>query len=206
MGDARNKAKKLAEEQAIRDAERCRREGWTIFYFDFDPKRTRRNLSPGHALRYLLKVTQTRVSWWRCPIRGWAIQYHKLPVTTKMYDSGETYRMLHFSNLENEIEAKKILGEDLLLSGIELYRGLPNKTFDEQVNVIRWLLTAPPSVTAEEWLKQKEQLSARTQRILRTHESALRLHLLRENYTGKPDSPVKLTVESRLRELELSSR
>jgi hypothetical protein len=40
LGDFRNKAKKQAEQQAIRDAARCREEGWTIFHFDFDPKRT----------------------------------------------------------------------------------------------------------------------------------------------------------------------
>jgi hypothetical protein len=197
MGDLRNKAKKEADEQAIRDRERMRREGWTIFHFDFNPKLTRENLSPGDALRHLLKVTNHKIAWWRCPVRGWAIQYTKLPTTTKAYDHGETYRVMHFSRLEDELEAKKELCEDMLLFGIELYRGLPNKQFKEQVELIRWLLTAPPSVSAEDWLKRKEELPKRVQEVLRSHEAELRGHLLGQKYTG-PSGPVELTVRARL--------
>jgi hypothetical protein len=197
MGDLRNTAKKQAQEQAIRDAERCRRDGWTIFYFDFDPKRTCRNLSPGDALRHLLKVTSTKIAWWHCPVRGWAIQYTKLPTSTKAYDHGETYRMLHFSNLENEIEAKKVLCEDILLCGVEYYRGLPNKDFDEQVGLMKWLLTAPPSVPAIEWLGARARLHHKTRPVLETHEAELRHHLLGEKYIG-PGGPVELNVKARL--------
>lgn len=61
MGDLRNAAKREAEKQAAIDRERRRREGWTIFHFDFNPKLTRRDLSPGGALRYLLKITTTKL-------------------------------------------------------------------------------------------------------------------------------------------------
>jgi hypothetical protein len=148
-------------------------------------------------LRHLLKVTATKITWWRCPLRGWAIQYTKLPTSTKAYDHGETYRMLHFSNLENEIEAKKMLCEDLLLCGIEYYRGLPNKIFDEQVELIKWLLTAPPSVPANDWLKARAKLHHKTQPLLGTHEADLRVHLLGEIYTA-PAGRAAPTVRPRL--------
>ena len=62
---------------------------------------------------------------------------------------------------------------DMLLSGIELYRGWPNTFFDEQVATISWLLQAPPSVPAEEWLKVRKTADPTTQPLLRTHESAI---------------------------------
>lgn len=129
MGDLRNAAKKEADLQAIRDRERLRREGWTIFHFDLNPKLTRENLSPGAALRHLLKITQHDIALWRCPVRGFAVEYKKLPTTTKTWDHGETYRVMHFSRLEDEREAKNELAEDMLLFGIENYRGLPNAHF-----------------------------------------------------------------------------
>jgi hypothetical protein len=127
MGDLRNKAKKDAEREAIRDRERRVQEGWTIFYFDFNPKLTRRNLSPGEAVRYLERMTNTKTSLWRCPVRGLAVQFEKHSTTSTGEPRMEIYRSLHFSKLENEREAKMALCEDLLLLGIEMYRGLPNK-------------------------------------------------------------------------------
>jgi hypothetical protein len=107
LGDVRNKAKKLAQDQGVRDAEDRRQHGFTAFYFDFNPKLTRRGLSLGEAIRHLMRVTGTRISFWRCPVRGLAIQYRKLPVTKLAYDHGETYMVLNFSNLLDETEAKK---------------------------------------------------------------------------------------------------
>ena len=152
MGDLRNKAKKLATEAARHEAEDRRPDGSTVFHSDFNPKLIRRNLTLGEAVRHLMRVTGTRVSFWRCPMRGLAVEYKKLPTTKFAYDHGEVYRSLHFSNLADEVEAKKVLALDLVLDGIELYRGLPNKAFDDEVKRVRWLLTAPPSVEAQDWL------------------------------------------------------
>ena len=201
MGDLRNVAKKLERERALKDANDRRENGFTVFHSDFNPKLTRRDMTLGQAIRHLLRVTGTRIKWWRCPIRGLAINYRKLPATSFSYDQGEQWMILHFSDLDNEVEAKKVLALDMLLHGIELYRGLPNKVFDEQVERIKWLLKAPPSVPAEEWLKVKEKVDPRSQPLLRTHESELRFHLLDEKYTG-PTGPVALTVRPRLEALE----
>lgn len=199
MGDLRNVAKKEAEKQAASDRERRRREGWTIFHFDYNPKLTRENLSPGAALRYLLKITNHQIALWRCPVRGYAVEYHKLPTTTKAYDHGEKYRVMHFSRAETEIEAKRELCEDMLLYGIEHYRGLPNEDFAERVQTLKWLLTAPPSIEAKDWLAVKATLPKRTQALLKTHEAELRLHLLGQKYIG-PGGPVELTTKARLQE------
>jgi hypothetical protein len=61
------------------------------------------------------------------------------------YDNGHTYMILHFSDLEDETAGKKVLGLDMLLTGIELFRGVPNQAFNDQVETIKWLLKAPPS-------------------------------------------------------------
>jgi hypothetical protein len=126
MGDLRNKAKKEAQDAAVSDAHDRRRHGFTAFHFDFNPKLTRRNLTLGEAIRHLMRVTGTRISFWRCPIRGLAIQYKKLPTTSYSHDNGETYMVLHFCDLADKAEAKRVLVLDMLLSGIEMYRGWPN--------------------------------------------------------------------------------
>jgi hypothetical protein len=138
LGDLRNKAKKLATEDARREADDRRRNGFTVFHFDFNPKLTR-NLTLGEAIRYLMRETGTRVSFWRCPMRGLAVEYKKLPTTKFAYDHGEVYRSLHFSKLADKTEAKKVLALDLVLDGIELYRGLPNSAFDDEVKRVHWL-------------------------------------------------------------------
>jgi hypothetical protein len=74
MGDLRNKARKEAQEHAIRETEDRRRNGFTVFHFDFNPKLTRRNTTLGEAIWYLMRVTGTRITFWRCPIRGLAIR------------------------------------------------------------------------------------------------------------------------------------
>jgi thiamine pyrophosphate-dependent acetolactate synthase large subunit-like protein len=81
----------------------------------------------------------------------------------------------------------------MLLRGIELYRGLPNTLFDEEVKTIKWLLSAPPSVSSDEWLRVLATLQERTQPLLRTHEADLRHYLLGERYRG-PAGPVALNV------------
>jgi hypothetical protein len=139
VGDLRNKAKKWAEEDRHRDAWDRQSNGYTVFHFDFNPTLTRRDLKLGEAIRYLMRVTGTRISFWRCPVRGLAVQYRKLPTTPLAYDHGETYMFLNFSELKDRTEAKKALVMDLLFRGIELYRGLPNRLFDDEVETIRWL-------------------------------------------------------------------
>jgi hypothetical protein len=205
MGDLRNKARKDAQKAAIDDAQRRRSEGWTVFHFDFNPKLIRRNLTMGEAIRALMSVTGTRISFWRCPVRGLAIQYRVLPMTSYIYDSGETYKVLHFSDHADEVEAKKVLVLDMLLRGIQLYRALPNKRFDAEVERICWLLKAPPSVPAEEWRAARAGLDVRSQEVLRTHEAELRFHLLGEKYAGAT-GPVAMTVRIRLESMGVGQK
>ena len=193
MGDLRNKAWKEAETQAIRETEDRKRNGFTVFHFDFNQKATRRNLTLGEAIRYLMRVTGTRITFWRCPIRGLAIQYKVLPRTSYAYDHGETYMILNFSKLEDVAAAKRELVLDMLLKGIQLHRGLPNTVFDEQVSIIKGLLTAPPSLDKEEWLRIKVTLHGWMQPLLRTHQAELRCHLLGEQYRN-PTGPVTFTA------------
>jgi hypothetical protein len=197
MGDLRNKARKDAQTAAIEDDQRRRSDGWTVFHFDFNPKLTCRDLTLGEAIRLLMRLTGTRISFWRCPVRGLAIKYKVLPRTSMAHDHGETYMMLHFSDDADEVVAKKALVQDMLLLGMQLYRALPNKRFDTEVERICWLLKAPPSVSAEEWRTCRDHLDKRARDILRTHEPELRYHLLGERYTG-PTGPVAMTVRVRL--------
>lgn len=201
VGDLRNKARKWAEEDTRRDREQRKREGWTIFHHDFNPSLTRRDMTLGEAIRHLLRVTGCRMSFWRCPVRGLAVQIRELPHTPYSFDKGETWMMLHFSDLEDQVAAKKVLALDMLLTGIGLYRGLPNAAFDEQVATIKYLLTAPPSVPAEDWLKVLEKLHPKIRPVLRSHESDLRTHLLGAKHGGTT-GPVALTVRPRLEEME----
>lgn len=187
MGDLRNKAKKLEEERARQDANDREKNGWTVFYFNFDPRHTRRNMTVGEAIRYLLRRTGTRISWWRCDVRGLAIQYHRKPQSSYLYDKGETYTSLVFSPLDDEVAAKKELAIDMLLRGLDHYRGLPNRVFDREVTAICWLLNAPPSVPAQEWLTVKKRLQKQTQSLLETHEAELRKHLLGKRISGAKD-------------------
>jgi hypothetical protein len=201
MGDLRNKAKKLEAEQSTKDAQDRRENGWTVFYFNFDPRLTRRNLSLGEAIRYLCRVTGRRISWWRCEFRGLAIKYHELPRTKYAYDSGQQYMSLVFSNLEDQVEAKKLLVQDALLTGIEHYRGLPNSRFDSEVETLCWLLKAPPSVSAEEWIQVKKRLQRQSQSVLWSHEANLRMNLLGEKING-PGDLHRLTATARLKAVD----
>ena len=90
---------------------------------------------------------------------------------------------------------------DMLLTGIEMFRGLPNVAFDEEIRRIKWLLCAAPSVSAEDWCKVRDELQKQTRPLLRTHEAELRFHLLGEKYTG-PTGPVAMTVKVRLEEID----
>jgi hypothetical protein len=148
-----------------------------------------------------MRVTGTKISFWRCPIRGLAIQYKKRPRTSYSYDSGESYMVLHFCDMADNAEAKRVLVLDMLVNGIELHRDWPNTFFDQQVATIKWLLQAPPSIPAEEWLKARGTVDPRTQPLLRTHEADLRFHLLGEKYGG-PTGPVAISIRPRLEALE----
>jgi hypothetical protein len=105
--------------------------------------------------------------------------------------------LLHFSDLADETEAKRVLVLDTLLTGIELYRGLPNKIFNAQVETLKRLLTAPPSVPAAEWLAVLNEIHPKFRSMLRTHEADLRLHLLGQKSFG-PVGTVTLTARPRL--------
>jgi hypothetical protein len=52
-------------------------------------------------------------------------------------------------------------------------------------------------VEAKDWLAVKATLPRKTQRLLRTHEAELRLHLLGQQPIG-PTGPVELTAKARL--------
>lgn len=193
MGDLRNKAKKLADDAKREDRERRRREGWTVFHFDLKPNLTQRDLTIGEAIRHLLRVTGHKVGFWRCPVRGLAIQYKRLPTTRLAYDYGETWIVLHFSRQEDLAAAKRELVIDMLLQGINLYRALPNAVFDEQVRLLKGLLRAPPSTSKEEWLAGKARLHKPFQPLLDTHHSDLRTNLLGKAYTG-PTGPARIGI------------
>lgn len=198
MGDFRNKARKDAQQAQIEDYHRRQGpEGWTVFHFDLKPSLTRRNMFIGEAIRHLMRVTGTRMTFWRCQVRGLAVQYRELPRTSKAYDHGMTWKMLHFTQVEDVTEAKRVLVMDMLLQGIALYRALPNRVFDQDLAKIEWLLTAPPSVSAEEWKGRLAILDKRFQTVIRTHEPELRFHLLGEKYKG-PTGPVAVGVRLRL--------
>lgn len=182
MGDLRNKAKKL-EEDALRDDRWKReREGWTVFHFDLKPQLTIRNLYIGEAIRHLQRVTATRIGFWRCPVRGLAIQYKELPTSHYLGHYGDTWMMLHFSQQEDIVAAKRELVEDMLLKGIKLYRALPNAVFDEQVLILKGLLRAPVSIGKDEWLALKAMLHKPFQPLLDSHQADLRANL-----TGNDD-------------------
>jgi hypothetical protein len=197
MGDLRNKARKDAQQAEIDDYHRRQGpDGWTVFHFDLKPNLTRRNMFIGEAIRHLMRVTGTRISFWRCPVRGLAIEYRELPRTSKAYDRGVTWKLLHFTQVEDVTEAKRVLVMDMLLQGIGLYRALPNRVFDQDMEHLIWLLTAPPSVSAEDWKARQGRLDRRFRDVLRTHEPELRFHLLGEKYEG-PTGPVAVGVKVR---------
>jgi hypothetical protein len=87
------------------------------------------------------------------------------------------------------------LAIDTLPNSIDLYRGLPNAVFDDQVETIKWLLRAPPSVSGEEWRKVLERVHPKTRPLLRTHEADLRHHMLGERYTGPVAMTARVTME-----------
>lgn len=197
MSDLRNKARRQ-EQQAKIEAHHRRQgpEGWTVFHFDLKPNLTRRNLFIGEAIRHLMRVTGTRISFWRCPVRGLAIEYRELPRTSMSYDKGVSWKILHFSRAEDITEAKRALVMDMLLQGIQLYRALPNRHFEQEIARIKWLLTAPPSVSAEDWKTALAKLDKHFRAVIRTHEAELRFHLLGAKYEG-PTGPVAAGVKVR---------
>lgn len=198
MGDLRNKARKDAQQAEIEDYHRRRGpDGWTVFHFDLKPSLTRRHMFIGEAIRHLMRVTSTRISFWRCPVRGLAIQYRELPRTSMAHDHGVTWKMLHFSQAEDITEAKRALVLDMLLQGIQLYRALPNSIFDQDIATIKWLLTAPPSVSAEDWTARLACLDRRFRDVLRTHEPELRFHLLGQKCEAPP-GPGAMNFRTRL--------
>jgi hypothetical protein len=81
LGDFRNKARRIAEDIGRQDTDRRRRRGFTVFHFDLKPSLTRRDLILGESIRYLLRATGSRLTFWRCPIRGLAAQIQRLPTT-----------------------------------------------------------------------------------------------------------------------------
>lgn len=190
VGDLRNKAAKDARQAVIDDRNDRAQNGFTVFHFDLNPKLTRRDLSVGEALRHMMRVTGTKISTWRCPIRGLALEYHELPRTRMAHDHGTRYQILRFSTLEDEREAKRELAVDMLLQGIGLYRGFPNSYFKHQVGTLIELLEAPPTIRAEDWNKGKASLHKCFARVLETHQPELRHHLLGQVTEGLPTGTV----------------
>lgn len=197
MGDPRNKARSEADKVAVADADRRRRDGWTVFHFDFNPRLTLRNLTIGDAIRALQRVTGTKISFWRCPVRGLSIQYRELPRSSYAFDGGVEYRFAVFSRQQDVAQAKRELVMDALLHGINLYRALPNAVFDEQVMLLRSLLTAPPSLAAGEWNAMKARLHDKARSVIETHQPELRHHLLGERSEGLHTGTVAIGVKVR---------
>jgi hypothetical protein len=162
-----------------RENRRCElmENGYTVFRFDLAPKFTRFDLSLGDAFRYLKKCTGFRVTFWRCPVRGLGVRLHS-PPNPKQHDGGFTCTVLHFATQADEAEAKRELVLDVLLFGIDLFRGLPNKTFEEQTTILRNLLTAPVGSPPEEYLGLKAQLHPCFQKVIDTRQADLRRNLL----------------------------
>ena len=73
--------KQKAKDAAHNDADARRQHGFTVFLFEFKPNLTRRDTTLGEAIRYLLRVRGSRMSFWRCPIRGLAVRIKRLPTT-----------------------------------------------------------------------------------------------------------------------------
>jgi hypothetical protein len=140
-----------------------------------------------------LPITGTRISTWRCPIRGLALEYHELPRTRMAHDQGTCYRLLRFSTLEDEREAKRELAVDMLLGGIGLYKGFHNSYFNQQVGLLIELLKAPPSIAADDWNNGKASLHSCFASILETHQPELRFHLLGCVTEGFPTGVVAMT-------------
>jgi hypothetical protein len=182
MGDLRNKARKEERADVVAQQQRRRDDGWTVFHFDLNPKFTRRNLFVGEAIRELMRRTHTRIAFWRCPVRGLAVQYQVLPTSSYIWDRGASYRIMDFSTLADEMAAKKQLVENMLLKGIDYHRALPNKVFDSQMALMRSLLEAPPSLGAEDWNAGKAQLHEKFQPLLHTHLATLWLHVLGKRF------------------------
>jgi hypothetical protein len=151
--------------------------GYTVFRFDLAPKFTRFDLSLGDAFRYLKKCTGFRVTFWRCPVRGLAVRLHSSP-NKKLHDGGFSGARLYFSTHADETEAKRELVLDVLLFGIDLFRGLPNATFKEQTTIIRMLLSAPVGTPVEEYQALKFKLLPYFQNVMDTHQANLRRNLL----------------------------
>jgi hypothetical protein len=193
MVNLQAKGRKDAERTASAESAELKANGYTVFHFDFRPQQTFRNLSLGDAFRKLKKLTGYKVTFWRCPVRGLAVKIHFPPATTLVHDKGETWSLLAFSTKENEAEAKRDLVLELLLSGMNQYRALPNTVFDEQVAIVKALLMAPPSMDGQEWLAHKARLHPKIAPLVDTHQAELRHHLLGEQYRG-PIGPVAVSM------------
>lgn len=191
MPDLRNKARKQEETARIEDYHNRRSHGWTVFHFNLNPSATYRHLWPGEAARLLLKLTGHRLSYWRCPSRGLAIKYRRLP--TGPHDKARTSTRPVFSTIADPVEAKKELVIDMLYRGLELYRALPNKLYEREVQLMRELLTAPPHIDRAEWLRVKHKLDPSSRHLLHSHEADLRKHLLGQG-AGKHAGTVAISV------------
>jgi hypothetical protein len=109
MGDLRNKARKQAQQAGIEENHLRRAEGWAVFHFDLKPSLTHRDMAIGEAVRHLMRVTGTKISFWRCPVRGLAIEYKQLPRTSMAHDYGMSWKMMNFSDLEDVTATKRVL-------------------------------------------------------------------------------------------------
>ena len=111
------------------------------------------------------------------------MRFQAPPRSTYLWDAGVAWTLLCFSVNQDQRAAKMELVRHVVLDGIGPFRGLPNKLFDEQVAILRALLTAPVRIEPEEWRDLKARLHQRFQSLLETHQADLRKNLLGKSYT-----------------------
>jgi hypothetical protein len=124
-------------------------------------------------------MTGWKVGFWRCPVRGLGIEFNQPPQTQMRHDAWQRSTLLAFSPHDDELAAKKDLVLNVVLSGIEEFRGLPNAIFRQQTDILRALMTAPASMSREDWLALRARVHIKTQPLLDTHLSTLQKNLLK---------------------------
>ena len=178
LGDLKNTLRKKAEKDAIARRADLRVNGWTVFRQDFDPAFTYSELSLGEAFRAVEKFARCKVRFWRCPVRGLAIHVDRMSRANGIRTVGSAWHQLVFSQIDDVKGAKIDLVEDLLITGLLGFYGLPNKVYAEQVSLIYFVLTAPPSVDAAEWKRAKVMVHPPLRRSLEAYEADIRRNLV----------------------------
>lgn len=150
---------------------------WTIFYYDLRPAGTRRHMTVGDALRHLKNITRWKIYFSRCEVRGLYPTFKEPSRTGKGWDAGDTSQLMAFSAKEDIREAKLDLVEEILLGGMEYYRGLPDDVFDAQIDILKAALNAKHEGRTADVDPLVPRLQARFQQFFRTHSEELRCNL-----------------------------